>query len=314
MDIRKLQEALEELIFVGHAHKTEIFRELYKRNDTAAGLAQRLGFDQRTTTVLLEALAEMRYLEKVDDYYRVTDEVYERLVNKKGERYEGDFWQFLLYLIDPWKSLPHVLKKGKPDKKTYKNLSMDDFIRGMDSPWKKKLAPEIVGKCLDYCPGAKSAADIGGAPGTMAKEFARRGLKTTVYDLPVSMAVMKSELSKIKNITIAEGDATESLPGGPFDIAFLGNICHGQSPKNNEKMISLCFDELKKGGCIVIFDNIRGQTPGAARVALHMITQSEQGDIYTKKQYVSWLEKAGFSDIKVEKLTEPAWKLILAKK
>jgi SAM-dependent methyltransferase len=314
MDVRKLQSALEELIFVGQAHKAGIFRELRARSDTAGGLALRMGYNQRATWTLLEALVEMAYREKKGDRYMVGDEIHERLVNAGGDSYEGDFWQFLLYLIDPWKSLPYVLKKGRPDKKTYKNLSMDDFIRGMDSPWKKKLAPEIVDRCLSHCPGASCVADIGGAPGTMAREFARRGLKTIVYDLPVSLAVTKKALARVKNIRVSEGDATTSLPRGPYDIAFLGNLCHGQSPEDNRNILERCHGRLKKKGIVVIFDNIRGESPVAARIALHMLTQSEQGDIYTRDHYVRWLEQAGFGEITDETLSDPAWKLLIARK
>jgi len=314
MEIRKLQEALEELVFVGQAHRENIFFELARQGDTAEGLAKRLGFRIRPVWVLLEALVEMKYLVKKKDIYLVPESVRVRLVDSSSAGYEGDFWQFLLYLIDPWKTLPHVLKKGKPDKKSYRNLSLEHFIRGMDSPWKKKLAPEIVDICLKHVPGARAAADIGGAPGTMAREFASRGLKTIVFDLPQCLAVTKKELSKIKNIRVVEGDATESLPRGPYDIAFLGNLCHGQSPENNAKIISMCYGRLAKGGIIVIFDNFRGESPVAARLALHMITQSEQGDIYTGEQYIEWLDKAGFRDIAGEKLTEPAWSLLIARK
>ena len=314
MDIRTLQEALEEVIFVGQAHKVGIFSELYKRNDTADGLAQRMNFNRRALWLLCEALVEMRYLDKVDDYYRVPDSVYERLVNRHGQDYEGDFWQFLLYLIDPWKTLPHVLEKGKPDKRSYRHLSMEDFIRGMDSPWKKRLAPEIVAICLRCCPDAAIAVDIGGAPGTIARELASRDIETIVYDLPVSLDVTREDLSLEKNIKIEDGDATVSLPRGPYDIAFLGNICHGQSPEDNEKIIRMCYEQLSEIGICVVFDNIRGDSYLGARLALHMLTQSEKGDIYTKDQYLCWLEKAGFKNIHEESLSEKAWKLLIGYK
>jgi len=261
---------------------------------------------------LHEALVEMNYLQKNNDIYSVADDVHERLINKDGDEYEGDFWQFLLYLIDPWKTLPHVLKNGEPDMGSYKNFSFDDFIRGMNSPWKKKLAPEIVDLCLKHHGEAKTVTDIGGAPGTMAREFASRGLRTLIYDLPDSVEVMRQELTEIENLEIHSGDATKSLPDEKYDIAFLGNICHGQTPIDNAKMINMCHEHLNDGGIIVIFDNIRGESYLGARLALHMVTQSSKGDIFTREEYTHWLEEAGFSNISVEKLSDPAWKLIIA--
>ncbi len=313
MNIREIQKAVEEFIFAGQAHSLGIFRELYQNPDTAENLAARMGYDKRPAWVLLEALVEMGYLSKKDDTYSVPAEIYDRLVNASGIEYEGDFWQFLLYLINPWRTLPHVLKHGEPDKSSYTGFSVRDFIKGMDSPWKKKLAPEIVDICLNHCPGAKTAIDIGGAPGTIAMAFADRGVRTLIFDLEECLDVMKDELSKIKNIDIKSGDATKSLPAGKFDVAFLGNLCHGQSPEDNVKIISMCHDILNDKGIIIIFDNLRDESYLGATLALHMITQSPKGDIYSRAQYFDWLEKAGFKDLNVEQLSDRAWQLVIGR-
>ena len=312
MDLRELQQALEEIIFVGQAHKLRIFRELHDSSDTAEGLAGRMHFDRRATWVLLEALVEMRYLDKRGAEYSVPRDVYQRLVDEKGINYEGDFWQFLLYLIDPWRTLPHVLQHGEPDQSSYERFSIEDFIRAMDSPWKKKLAPEIVSICLRYCADARIAVDIGGAPGTIARELAARGIKTIIYDLPESVDVMYEELSRIENIEIIRGDATDSLPDGVYDIAFLGNLCHGQSPEDNARILEMCRNRLRDGGIVVIFDNIRNESYLGARLALHMITQSPKGNVYTREEYYHWLKDAGFRDIGGEDLTDKSWHLIVA--
>ncbi|HPQ53436.1 MAG TPA: methyltransferase [Spirochaetota bacterium] len=314
MRIRELQKAVEETIFVGQSHRLGIFEQLHLKPDTAEGFAERMGFDLRCTRVLLEALVEMKYLVKSDSKYSITEESHARLVDKEGIEYEGSFWNFLMYLINPWRSLPYVLEHGKPDQSSYEGFSMIDFIEGMDSPWKKKLAPEIVELCLRHCPEAKSAADIGGAPGTMAKEFARRGLHTIVYDLPESLEVTKDRLSTLKNIVVVEGDATKELPEGPYDIAFLGNICHGQSPEDNAAIMRMCYEKLSDGGVVIVFDNLRGESYLGATVALHMITQSPGGDIYSRNEYTAWLLDAGFENITVEQLSDPAWQIMVGYK
>lgn len=310
MNIRELQKAVEEFIFVGQAHKAGVFLALHEKPDGIDGFAARMKFDRRAAGVLLEALVEMGYLKKRKDEYSVPKQVYRRLVEHGGKEYEGDFWSFMMYLINPWRTLPHVLAKGVPDKSSYANFSMDDFIRGMDSPWKKKITPEVVDLCLSLHKNAGVVADIGGAPGTIAREFAVRGLKTIIFDLPESMKVMKKELSKVRNIEIREGDATKTLPDGSYDIAFLGNLCHGQSPQDNAKIIRMCHEHLNPGGLIVIFDNLRGENTGAAVLALHMITQSPAGNIYTRGEYTDWLKQAGFKKITVKKLSDPAWSIV----
>ncbi|MDY6933141.1 MAG: methyltransferase [Spirochaetota bacterium] len=314
MRIRELQKHLEELIFVGQAHRIGIIKELHQRPDTYEGIAKRMNFDARSTWVLLEALAEMSYLTIDNGVYSVPHEIYERLVDEGGQDYEGDFWLFLLYLINPWKTLPYVLKHGEPDKSSYKNFSISDFIKGMDSPWKKRIAPEVVNICLENLPEAKIVADIGGAPGTIAKVFAQRGINTIVYDLPESMQVMADELSRITNIEVQTGDATKELPKGPYDIAFLGNLCHGQSPEDNVRIIEMCYKHLHDKGLIVIFDNLRGESYRGATLALHMITQSPKGDVYSREEYYEWLKGTGFRDLRVENLSDSTWQLIIGRK
>lgn len=305
---------MEETIFVGIAHRLGVLAELARVPDSAEGLARRMDFDARVTRVLLEALVEMGYCTVSGGAYAVTDDARERLVNAGGPGYEGDFWNFLLYLINPWRSLPYVLKNGKPDLASYEGFSMVDFIKGMDSPWKKQVAPEIVDLCLERCPHAKVAADIGGAPGTVARLFALHDVRTIVYDLPEAIAVMRDELTGLPGIELAEGDATKSLPAGTYDIAFLGNLCHGQSPSDNAGIIRMCHKHIADHGIIVIFDNLRGESYLGATLALHMVTQSPLGDIYSREEYTGWLNDAGFTDITVIPLSDPAWQLVIGNK
>jgi len=312
--VRTLQHYLEEAIFVGQAHRLGVFRELHRKPDTADTLALRMQFDKRATWILLEALVELGYLIKDNDTYKPTEYCVSHLVDEQSPDYEGHFLQFLLYLINPWRTLPHVMRTGSPDESSFKELSMHDFIKGMDSPWKKKLAPEIVDLCIAQCSDPGSCIDIGGAPGTIAKEFAHRGIATIVFDLPQSLQVTQDELKNIPNIEVIAGDATVALPKSHVDIAFLGNLCHGQSPEDNQKIISMCHEILNKDGIIAIFDNLRDESYLGATLALHMLTQSKKGNIYSREEYFTWLQQAGFKMPKVYQLSDRAWQLIIAKK
>ncbi|MGQ9842782.1 MAG: methyltransferase [Spirochaetota bacterium] len=312
--VRTLQHYLEEAIFVGQAHRLGVFKEIGSRQDTADGLALRMQFDKRAMWILLEALVELGYLINDNNIYKLTEYCHSRLVDEQSPDYEGHFLQFLLYLINPWRSLPHVMRTGSPDESSFKELSMHDFIKGMDSPWKKKLAPEIVDMCVAQCSDPKGCIDIGGAPGTIAKEFAYRGIVTIVFDLPQSLEVTQDELKNIPNIEVIAGDATVALPQCHVDIAFLGNLCHGQSPEDNQKIINMCHEIVNHNGIIAIFDNLRDESYLGATLALHMLTQSKKGNIYSREEYFTWLAHAGFKTPKVYQLSDKAWQLLIAKK
>ncbi len=108
-----------------------------------------------------------------------------------------------------------------------------------------------------------------------------------------------------------DGDATKAFPSGVFDIVFLGNLCHGQSPADNAKMFRMARERLSNGGMIAVFDNLKGEDNRSATLALHMITQSPLGNVYTRAEYLGWLKDAGFKKLRVVKLTDPAWELVV---
>lgn len=76
----------------------------------------------------------------------------------------------------------------------------------------------------------------------------------------------------------------------------------------------MACDRIAAGGIIVIFDNIRGESYLGARLAMHMITQSPGGNVYTRDEYFGWLAAAGFQSPAVEHLSDRAWQLIIARK
>ena len=74
----------------------------------------------------------------------------------------------------------------------------------------------------------------------------------------------------------------------------------------------MCHQNLDDNGIIAIFDNIRGESYLGATLALHMLTQSKRGNIYTRNEYIQWLDTAGFRDVEVRSLSDPAWQVIIA--
>ena len=51
-----------------------------------------------------------------------------------------------------------------------------------------------------------------------------------------------------------------------------------------------------------------------ATLALHMITQSPHGNVYSRAEYCAWIDAAGFTGTEVLQLSDPAWQLIIARK
>lgn len=76
----------------------------------------------------------------------------------------------------------------------------------------------------------------------------------------------------------------------------------------------MSHEHLNDSGIIVIFDNLRNESSLGATLALHMVTQSPLGNIYTRDEYYNWCVKAGFSDLTVVQISDPAWQLVIGRK
>ena len=57
-----------------------------------------------------------------------------------------------------------------------------------------------------------------------------------------------------EDVALAGGDFTESLPPGPFDLAYLGNVLHIYGPQTNADVTRRVYQILNPGGTIAIQD------------------------------------------------------------
>jgi len=76
--------------------------------------------------------------------------------------------------------------------------------------------------------------------------------------LPEVIKMMQPELDPGLPIKMVKGDFTEGLPPGPYDLVYLGNVCHIYGERENRKLFRDAAQVLKPGGQIVIVDMLRG--------------------------------------------------------
>jgi len=139
--------------------------------------------------------------------------------------------------------------------------------------------------------------DIGGGPLNYARPFAALGARVTVLDLPEVVNQMAPSLNKTENIQMVPGDFNEGLPPGPFDLAFLGNICHIFGEPENRELFKKVAGVLSPGGSIAVVDFIRGTGPMAAVFGVNMLVNTKNGGTWTLEQYTTWLGDAGLSEV-----------------
>lgn len=283
-----------ELLIVGAAVKIGLIDTLKNGALTLEELSSRTGCDPRALWTVTEALATLNYLVYEAGKIRLTGEAYSMFYDESNEKYTGFSFMHTYDLISRWLTLPVVLRTGQPLPREKHVEESRNFISAM-THYAKKSASEIVEYCLRGLPESVRVLDVGGAPLTYAVAFAQKGAVVTVLDLPEVIDMINPELDAQLPINMVKGDFTRGLPEGPFDLIYLGNICHIYGEKENRKLLQDAAKQLEKGGRAVVNDIIRGTGPRAALFAVNMLVNTASGGTWTYEQYRTWLQDAGFS-------------------
>lgn len=307
MDTRDWQEFL----LVAGALKAGIFEALADKALSANELAGRMGYNRRATEIVLEALSDTGYLLKEGDLFGLSVQTRKLFVDKASSDYAANSFLHSWSLVKRWLTIPDVLKTGKPTERKRTPEELAYFIGAMDEG-SRDTAADIVKLCLEQAPEAKSVIDVGGGPGTYARLFAQHNTEVTLFDLPDVIDLIHEEFREQKFITLIGGDFTLSLPAGPFDLAFLGNICHIYGPEKNISLFKRVAQVLNPKGTIAILDFVRGYSPRAVLFAVNMLVNTESGGTWTEKEYRTWLTESGFQNFRLWDIEERAAQLILA--
>ncbi len=284
----------ENFLIVGAAVETGIFGELKDRALTLNELTVATGANQRALRIVTEALVSLGYLAHDNGMIKLTPGCYSVLYDQESPDYQGFAFMHTYKLLPRWLELPNILKTGKPVQKMGDPAEQEYFIEAM-SHYASEGATEIAAYCLQDLPANPEVLDIGGGPLTNARAFARKGVKVTILDLPEVVEMMEPEIEPGLPIKMVKGNFTVDLPDGPFDLAYLGHICHIIGEKENRKLLRDVAGKLKNGGTIVINDFIRGTGPGPDTFAVNMLVNTDSGGTWTYEQYKTWLEDAGFT-------------------
>ncbi len=177
----------------------------------------------------------------------------------------------------------------------------------------RRMAPAVVDACLARFPGARTVLDLGGLHGEYSLEFARRGLEATMQDMPamIEVARRKGRLEPA-GVTLYEGSFFESVPGGPFDLAFCTGITHTFDGERNLTLFRNLRPVVAAGGGVAVTTFLRGESPTSALFAVQMLVNGNGGDTHTEAEYRQWLGEAGFTvDEAVHPLQGPGARSVL---
>lgn len=295
----------QELLILGAAVKTGMIEAL-RKSTTCKELAEELTLNPRAVWMVVEALADLGYVDRQEEKVTLSEGARKMIYDQTAPNYVGFSFMHRYNMIQSWAQLPDVLTSGHPALKHNDPNNTFYFMEAMRHG-AEKSAPTIANLLLSHPARGKRVLDIGGGPLIYGTAFTALGGKVTVLDLPPVVDLMQ-EKAKKAGITMIPGDFNVGLPPGPFDQAFLGNICHIFGEAENQELFKKVGQVLVPGGRIAIVDMVRGTNPFASVFGVNMLVNTRNGGTWTLDQYTGWLAEAGFHNVK---LTEVAGRQII---
>ncbi len=284
----------KELLIVGAAVRVGLFDIIKKNPLTLKELSQRTGCDARALWIVTEALVALEYLYSKNNKIYLTKQAHAIFYDPQSRGYTDFSFMHRYNLISTWLKLPMVLQSGKPASHLKKPDELKDYISAMKN-YAKGSAEEIAEQSLEGFQNKPKVLDVGGGPLTNAVAFAKKGGIVTVLDLPEVVDMMEEHLDPALPIEMVKGDFRKALPKGPFDLIYLGNVCHLYDEKINRNLFARASRVTNKGGRLAIKDMVRGTGPQAALFAVNMLLNTKDGGTWTYEQYKTWLQSAGFA-------------------
>ncbi len=286
----------QELLILGAAVKTGMIDALYRRPMSVEELTAEIDADGRAVRVVVDALEALAYVEREGAKVRLTEEAANKFYNREANNYMGFSFMHRYNIINSWIHLPEVIRSGQPHPREEDPESLKFFMASMGHN-SRESAPVVADFILEGNGEGLEILDVGGGPLTYARAFASLGARVTILDLPEVVDYMSTFLTGTEGIVMVPGDFNLALPPGPFDLVYLGNVCHIFGEHENRELFKKAAAVLSPDGRIAVVDFIRGTSSMAAVFGVNMLVNTENGGTWTLEQYSTWLGDAGFCNV-----------------
>ncbi len=279
-----------------------------------AGLGRELGCSERGLRALLDALVAMELLEKdgesPGERYRNAP-LAASYLDENSADYLGD------WLADPrpaedWRRLAECVRSGRPLGTVHERESAEDFFprlipmlhavfrepaRRGAAELLRRLPPSAEPYVLDLACGS-------GVWGIAVAEAETRA-RIAALDFP---GILERTRAYAERHGVADrfswlpGDLHEvALGEARFAAAILGNIVHAVGTASSRELFRRLYRALIPGGVVAVVDQIpdddrRGPVQPLL-FALNMLLHTQEGGTYTRAEYRSWFEEAGFARV-----------------
>jgi len=308
--IRSFQESRVILTAV----ELDIFTAVGK-GATAEEVSLKIRSDPRATGMLMNALVAMGLLAKQEAIfhntpastrYFVAGAADDARVATMHTAHLWRTWSTLSECVRAGAAVHHEEDDGRRDEWT------TAFIAAMHRNARER-APLVV-RALGT-EGVRRMLDVGGGSGAYSIAFASAdaNLLVDLLDLPSVTPIAQGHIDRAGlsgRIKTQLGDLRADKFGKGYDLVLVSAICHMLSPDENLDLMKRSFEALSPKGRVAIQDFIldpdKTSPKFAALFALNMLVGTQAGSTYTEQEYATWLNEAGFRDVRHIRLPAPS--------
>ena len=281
--------------------------------------AAAMGVDARAAGMLLNAMAALGLLTKVDGVFRNTPAA-ARYFTAASPDNARPALMHSVHLWARWSTLTECVRAGssvnRPDGGARDEGWTEAFIAAMHRNALQRAG--AVARAVGPVPRGRML-DVGGGSGAYSIAFAKAnpGLTADILDVPAVIPIARGHIEKAgvaDRVRLRAGDLRSDQLGEGYGLAFVSAICHMLGEDENRDLLRRCYDALADGGRVVIQDFIlepdKTEPKQAALFALNMLVGTRAGSAYSEPEYAAWLAEAGFRDIHRVQMPGPAGLMI----
>ena len=312
---------------VAAAVELDVFSAIASGKITAADIAAAASADQSMMRRLLDSLVALKYLIRKGDRYALTPVSATYLVRGSDLYIEGG-GRFPAGQMMGWFQLAEVVRRGKPLSRDGGPETDGEFFAMLVKaifPFSNAAARELIAKLgAGLRTRVKTILDIGAGAAAWSIPFAQanRAAKVTVVDLPQVTPVTRQYAEKFGvagQYDYIDGDLhAVDFGKDRYDLVILGHIIHGEGSERGRQLIARCSAALRDRGMLLIAELIPNDDRTGPALpmlfGLNMMIHVPDGDVFTMKEYRSWLKAASFRTIKTIRTPSAPSPLILATK
>ncbi len=297
-----------------------VFTELAKGPAGLEALSCNLGLHERSARDFLDALVALKLLERQNGLYSNTAET-DLFLDKAKPSYVGGLLEMAnARLYASWSFLTEALttgqnqSEGKDTAGLFAALYADpDKLRsflaamsGVSLGAAQAIATKFPWK--NY----KSFADIGTAQGMVPATLTKANphLSGAGYDLPAVKPIFEEFIAKrglSDRVRFISGNFFED-PLPRADVLIMGHILHDWDLAQKRMLLDKAYAALSQGGALIVYealiDNERRENAFGLLMSLNMLIETKGGFDFTGADCQRWMQEAGFSQARVEPLTE----------